>query len=89
MITETVERVICISHNKDSVLSEKSDRDIPDESRLEFVENLRAKHLNLVNPEGIKGILLFNTLLQSQEPKLLKAKRFLIREHVFIYFVQQ
>lgn len=44
MIIETMEGVICISLNRDSVLSGKLGRDTPDVSRIEFGENLRAKH---------------------------------------------
>lgn len=36
MIAESIEGVICILLKKASVLSGKLDRDVPDESRVEF-----------------------------------------------------
>lgn len=47
MIAETMEGVICISINRESVLSGKLGRNTSDESRLELEENLWAKHSSL------------------------------------------
>lgn len=44
MIAETTEGDICISLNRDSVLSGELGKDTPDKSRVEFEENLRVKH---------------------------------------------
>lgn len=41
MISETMQGVICISHIRDSVLSEKAGEDIPDESPVSLIDNLR------------------------------------------------
>lgn len=47
MIVETMDRVTCISHNTGLVLSGKSGKDTL-ESRVEFKENLWAKHSALL-----------------------------------------
>lgn len=39
-----MDRVISISHSRDSFVSGKSCKDTPDESRVEFKKNLQAKH---------------------------------------------
>lgn len=36
--------IMCISLNKDSYLGIKSDKDNPDESKMELEENFRAYH---------------------------------------------
>lgn len=47
-MAETIEGVICISFNGDSVLSGKFGRDTPVISKVKFVKTLRAKHSPLL-----------------------------------------
>lgn len=44
---ETREVVICISLDRNSVLSGKSDKNTPDMPKVELEENLRTKHSTL------------------------------------------
>lgn len=45
MIAETIEGVTLISLTRDTVLSETSDRDAPDESRVKFAGNILPNNL--------------------------------------------
>lgn len=47
MIEENIEVFIWISLKRDSFLSGELSRDTPDQSRVEFKDNLRANHLAL------------------------------------------
>lgn len=47
MIAENMDGVICISINRDSVLSGNSCKDIPDELIVDFEKKLRAKYSTL------------------------------------------
>lgn len=68
-----MERVVYISHNRDTILRGKIGKDSSNELRAEMEENLRAKRSalsmedntpNWVKREGIEDYDLFSTLLQ-------------------------
>lgn len=53
MIAETTGGVICVSHNTNSYLSAKAGKGSPNETRVEFKENLRKRHSAL--SEGVNN----------------------------------
>lgn len=56
MIAKPRELAICTSFNRDSVLSGKSGKGTPEESRVEIKENLQAKRSALSAEEQLKLI---------------------------------
>lgn len=52
MVDETIEEGICTSQSRNSVVSEKSGKGNPNESRIELENNLQAKHSALLAEDG-------------------------------------